>query len=62
MPLLLTSGLLRYLFLLSLGKPGEDGLVLLLVGLVFLTRDDKGTVAFSGWCLRFMGELLRLGL
>jgi len=43
-----TSGLLLYLFLLSAGRPGEDGLVLLLVGLVFLTNEDNGTVAFRG--------------
>ena len=62
-PLLLTSGLRLYLFLLSIGRPGEEGLVLLRVGLVvFLTKDDNGTVAFSGWCFTFMGELLRFGL
>ena len=57
-----TSGLLRInLFLLSGGKTGDEGLVLLLVGLGFLTNDDKGTVAFSGWCFELIGELLRFG-
>lgn len=56
-----TSGLLLILFLLSGGSTGDDGLVLRLVGLVVRTSDDKGTVAFNGWHLEFIGELLRLG-
>lgn len=55
------SGLLLIRFLLSGGKTGEQGLVLLRVGLGFLNNDWKGTVAFNGWCFEFIGELFRLG-